>query len=414
MSTASFKYRDSTGNVKEGMFALEDYRLAADHGMRASALLNARYADADPQFGSAFEQAIRYLGIYPKDDPKYGIVATRIKDIMDGTCTAKMAGYQMAGGSIVSPKAPIGGSTPASRVLFPEIVLGFIQSELTADYSAEETAFSQMFAMNNSITSDVWTQPIINVTAPRDQDSRAIAANSMPSNMISISASQTSRAMGAVSIGLQMTDSAMRDASIDLVATIVREQTMGQRQRLLWTSLSQVVTGNKDSGETALTPVDFKATYDSTAGASTVTHLGYLKSLWSPDRIYSWNVMYGTLDAYMAIERRTGRPLMYDPATSTYNTGNEGNYGLNPGNPQLINFTTANPRFLIVPDGVVPADQYVMLDTRYALARVTNVSANYAATEQIVLSRSSLWRWDWSEHIYRFRDDAIKVIDYSN
>jgi hypothetical protein len=67
-----------------------------------------------------------------------------------------------------------------------------------------------------------------------------------------------------------------------------------------------------------------------------------------------------------------------------------------------------------VPDGVVPANQFVMLDTRYALARVTNVAANYAATEQQVLSRSSFWRWDLSEFVYRFRADALKVIDFSN
>jgi hypothetical protein len=124
-------------------------------------------------------------------------------------------------------------------------------------------------------------------------------------------------------------------------------------------------------------------------------------------------MMFGPLAGYLAIERRTGRPLMFDPNT-TGNVGNAGNYGLNPGNPQLVNFTTANPRYLVVPDGVVPANQIVLLDTRYALARVTNVAANYAATEQQILSRSTYWRWDMSEFVYRFREDAIKVIDYSN
>ena len=124
--------------------------------------------------------------------------------------------------------------------------------------------------------------------------------------------------------------------------------------------------------------------------------------------------MYGPLSSYRAIEKRTGRPLMYDPATSGVNVGNEGSYGLNPGNPRLINFTTANPNYLIVPTGVVPEQQLVLLDKRYALCRVIATQNNYAATEQNLMSRSSFWRWDLSEFVYRWRADAIKVVDFSN
>ena len=253
---------------------------------------------------------------------------------------------------------------------------------------------------------------MINTTAPQAQDTRPIGQNQMPTNMISITASQTSQAMGADSIGLQVSDQALRDATINMVAIIVQEQSMGQRMRRLWRDLNRVITGNPDNGELALTPDVFNEDYDTGAADDTISHAGYLQLLWDPSRIYSWSHMFGPLSSYLAIERRTGRPLMYDPASSG-NVGNEGSYGLNPGNPRLINFTTANPSYLIVPDGVVPDKQLVMLDSRYALARVTNVSANYSATEQNVLSRSTSWRWDFSEFTYRFRSDAIKVIDYS-
>jgi hypothetical protein len=231
--------------------------------------------------------------------------------------------------------------------------------------------------------------------------------------MVSITASQSSKALGAVSIGLQISEAAMRDATVDLVAIIVREQAMGQRMRNLWRDLNAVITGNVDAGETAITPTDF-TDYDANAGAGEVTHAGYLKLLWDPNRIYNFNMLFGTLESYLAIERRSGRPLAYDPNTGTVNLGNEGSYGLNPGNPTLINFATSTPRYLVVPDGVVPANQWVMIDTRYALMRVTNVAANYAATEQQILTRSSFFRFDLSEFVCRFREDAIKVIDFSN
>ena len=411
---AEFKYRDSSGNIQTGYMTLEDYRLASDHNMRAAAVVNARHSDADPNFGSAFEQGMKYLGIFPKGDRKYGIMPTTIKAIMDGTCTQQLSGFQLAGGAtIVSPKGPIDGSTPASRLFFPEVVLGLVSSELEADYGAEETAWNSMIAVSSSITSEVWTQPVINTTAPQAQDMRPIGQNQMPANMVSITAAQTSKALGAISIGLQISDQAMRDASLDLVSIIVREQAMGQRMRNLWRNLNTVITGNSDAGETAITPTDF-TDYDSTAGAGEITHSGYLKMLWSPDRIYSFDVMYGPLESYLAIEKRTGRPLAYDPNTGSVNLGNEGSYGLNPGNPTLMNFGTSTPRYLIVPDGVVPANQLVLIDSRYAIGRVSNVSANYQATEAQVMSRSNVFRFDMSEFHYRLREEAIKVIDFSN
>ena len=410
---AEFKYRDSSGNIKTGYIGLDDYRHAADHNMRVAGLINRRYSDADPAYGSAFEQGAKYLGIFARADRKYGVLPTTIRAIMDGSCTQQMAGFQLSGGTIVSPKGPVGGSTPASRLFFPELVLGFIEEELKADYGVEEAAFNRMFAMDTSITNEVWTQPVINTSAPGAQDMRPQAQNAMPANMVSITASQTSKALGAISIGLQMSDQAMRDSTLDLVAIIVKEQTMEQRMRHLWRDLNRILTGNPDAGETALTPEGFKAVYDGTAAANTITHSGYLDMLWDPSRVYSWDYMIGTLASYKAIESRSGRPLMYDPATSG-NVGNEGSYGLNPGNPRLINFTTANPNYLAVPEGVVPAKQILMFDSRYALGRVTNVAANYSSTESMVMQRSQVWRWDMAEFVYRFRDEAIKVVDFTN
>ena len=411
---AEFKYRDSSGNIQTGYMTLEDYRLASDHNMTAASLVNSRHSDADPQFGSAFEQGCKYLGIFPKSDRKYGILPTTIKHILDGSCAQQLSGFQLASGAtVVSPKGPTSNSTPASRLFFPEVVLGFISEELEANYGAEEAAFNQMFAMNTAITSEVWTQPVINTTAPQAYDMRPIGQNSLPTSMCSITASQSSKALGAISIGLQISEQAMRDATIPLVSIIVREQAMGQRMRQLWRDLNAVVTDNVDAGESALTPVAF-TDYDSTAGANEITHAGYLKLLWNPDRIYSYDIAFGPLDSYLAIEKRTGRPLAYDPNTGTVNLGNEGSYGLNPGNPTLMNFGTSSVRYLVVPDGVVPAGQFVLMDSRYSLARVTNVSANYAATEQQILSRSSFWRWDMAEFVYRLRESAMLLVDFSN
>ena len=417
---AEFQYRDSSGNAKTGYMDLADYRLASQHNMTAAGVVNARHADADPKFGSAFVQGCHYLGIHVKANPAAGILPTTIGEVLSGDCIQKYAGTQMAGGMIVSPKTPIGGSTPSSRLFFPEVVTQLVQQNLNADYTAEMSAWNQMFAITTSITSEVWTQPLINTSAPQAQDMRPIGQNQLPTTMISITASETSQALGALSIGLQVSDQALRDTTIDLVGIIVGEQSLGMRQRNLWRDINRVVIGNPDartaglsSPNAALPTTVFKTTYDTTVGDNLISNAGWLKALWNPDRIYSRNFMLGDMDAYLAIQNRTGRPVASDPTTSGINTGNAGTYGLDAGLPQLINFSVAPPRMMLTPTGVIPAKQLLMFDSRYGLARVQNVAAAYAAVETQVLQRATFWRWDMSEFTYRFRDDAFLLLDYA-
>jgi hypothetical protein len=83
----------------------------------------------------------------------------------------------------------------------------------------------------------------------------------------------------------------------------------------------------------------------------------------------------------------------------------------------LLNVTIGSPRVLIVPAGLWAAKHFVLLDSRFALARVRNASASYSAVEQMVLQRSSVMRFDWAEMVHRLMpadQGAIKVVDYTN
>lgn len=418
MSVAEFVYRDTAGNVKTGELSLRDYELADRNNMRTSTLLNRKYSDADERFGSAFSQGARSLGIFPKGDPKFGIPATTIREAMTGECMEKMGAVEMAatGNTIVTPSGPKGGSTPASRVFMPEIVLDMMNEKLIEDHSVEAMAFNKMIASDQTIQSEIYTRLLVDVTVPREHDSRPIAQNSLPRNQVSISTGQTSYALRANSIGLQISEQAQGHASIDLVSIILAQQVEGERYRNLWRDMGQVVSGNVDVGEGALTPIDFKATLDTAAGVGEVTQLGWLKSLYDPTRKVNMNALMCTLDVYMDIVNRTGRPLMFDPTTSGVNHGNMGTYGLDV-EPNLLNWAVGVPNVLLVPEGLWPVKTYVLLDTRYALMRVRNASASYAAVEKMVLQRTDVMRFDYSEHIHRLfpsDQDVIKVIDYSN
>ena len=429
MSTAKFHYRSQDGTYKQGEFSLTDYELADRHSMRASSLVNKKYPDADPRFGSAFKQGMTSLGIFPKGDPELGIKATTLREVVTGECMSQQSAIQLAtssdqygGNTISSVSTPIGGSTPASRVFLPEIIMDLVNEKLTEDYNPEIAAFNRMIASDQTIQSEVYTRVRIDTTAPRAEGTRPIAQNSLPRQMVSISTSQVSYALPTVSVGLQISDQAMGNATIDLVSLIMAQQGEGERYRNLWDDIAKVVSGNLDTGDAALTVANFSA-YDSGAAAGEVTQTGWLSMLYDPTRRVNFDAIITTLPVFQAIMNRTGRPLMFDPRTfapvtnaAITNVGNAGSYNLD-APPQLLNWAVGLPSVMLVPAGTIPANYMVMLDSRYALMRVRNASASYSAVEAMVLQRTNNFRWDYGEHIHRmFPDDqgVIKVIDISN
>lgn len=413
MAAGKFTYRNTAGNFVEGEISLQDYETAANLGVRTSQVINAKHPDADPTLGTAWEQGKKSVGIYEKDDPNLGIKSPTIRDVMNGECMRQGGLLQLAGGTIVAPSLPVGNSTPASRVFLPEIILEMVEENLQEDFGPEMALFDRLIADNLSIAGPIYTQPVINTEEPGLHDARPIVQNSLPRNLVSVTASQSSRTVPVESFGLQIADQAAQLASISLVKTIISKQMEGARKRMLWRDLAALVSGNVDAGETALTPVGVD-TFDSSAGSGKLTQKAMLKMLWQPNRVHQYNAVLCTLDDYMAIQNREGRPLMFDPNTTSANTGNAGTYGLDVTISSPANFAQLGvPLVFIVPDGLWAANQMLFLDTRYALRRVTNALASYTASEQLILQRSSFLRFDVGMIIHRLYDDAFMLVDYS-
>lgn len=416
MAIAPFSYIGSEGRTKTGELKLEHYALAERHNIKTSQLINEVYADADPRYGSAFDQGARSLGIYTKGDPKYGITPTTLRDIMTGECMTRQSAVQMAsspsgGGTIVSPGGPVGSSTPASRVFFPEVVMAAMDEVLKSDYSQEMAIFNSMLASDESIASEVFTQPLINTTAPEGVRSMPMAQNSLPRNMVGITASQTSKAIATTSVGLQISDQALQHATVDLVAIILASQLEGEAKARLWEDLAAIVAGNVDAGQAALTPVA-GTVYDSAMTGGVVTQKGWMKMLRDPSRKISIDSIICAMDDLIAIQGRTGRPVIFDPRTSVPNLGNLGTAVYNV-EPMILNYSVAEPKIMVVPDGLWSANGLLCFDSRFALRRVTNTSAAYSAIESMVLQRSSFMRIDSGSLVYRLRDEAFLLVDFT-
>jgi len=413
ITTAKFKYVNTSGNVQEGELKLEDYKTAAKLGMSVSGYLNAKYRDADPKYGTAWEQGLQTLGIHLKDDPSRGIRATTVEQLMEGT-TIQMAGEgtNVPGGTIVAPSGST-TSSPSTRVFFPEVILQTMQEKLLEDYSQEMQIWGNMIAMRETIDSEVYIQPKIDVTNPRAERSTPISQNALPHNMISITASETSKAVPTVSIGLQISEQAQRRASVDLVTTILAQAAEGERLANLWSDISKVVSGNVDAGESALTAT-LGTTFDTGFTGGAVTQKGWLKMLYNQDRKVTYDSIICDLDSFLAIQNRSGRPLVYDPSTAGPNVGALGTYGLNV-EPNLLNWSVGVPNVMIVPDGTIPASHLLAFDSRYALREVVNASAAYSATEEMVLQRTSVFRFDTARLLERMYDSegVFLYVDFS-
>ncbi len=406
---ANFKYVAESG-VKDGELNLEDYRIATDSGMTVTQFINTKYGDADPTYGTPFEQAVQSVGIRTKSDPTRGIQASTVKDILDGSVAQKMAGEQLAkGGAIVSPSSQ--GTTPASRVFFPEVVFNMMNETLQEDYSQEDKIFSSMISGTETIPTEMFTQPWINTEAPKQEDSMPTSQNALPRNLVSISTSQTSRSIVTNSVGLQISDQAISHTTIDLVGTILTQQSAGEKLRRMWSDINSVHAGNVDSGDAALASVA-ASTIDVAATGGVMTQTAWIKMLYDPDRKIAIDSCIMDIDTYLALESRTGRPVIYDPSTTGGNVGNLGNSQLNV-EPNALNVQLGVANILIVPTAYIGASTMLMFDSRFALRRVVNSSAAYSATEKMVLQRSNFFRFDWGSMTYRLFDNAFKLYEFT-
>ena len=411
MSVAKFTYVAMDGKPRDGELTLGDYKVAADAGIATAQLINMKYPDADvARFGTAFEQGQQSVGIYTKANPKHGIRVSSMSDVLNGNVhSRRMAGEGLSsGGGVVAPSTQ--GTTPASRVFFPETVLQIMNEVLQEDHSLDAKAWASMLGSRENISTEMFTQPKIDVSAPRAEDSQPISQNSMPKTMVSVTTSQVAKAIATNSIGLQISDQAIQHASIDLVGTIFAQQTIGESLRSMWADIAAIKNGNLDTGDAALTPVPF-TTYDAAAAAGTVTQKGWIKFLYDFERKVNIDSIICDLDTYLAIQGRLGRPVIFDPNTGT-NAGNEGTYGLNV-TPNLLNISVGVPNVLIVPTSVIGANTFMGFDSRFGIREVNNVSAAYSATETMILQRTNFFRVDWGRMAYRMFDEAFKVVDIS-
>lgn len=402
-------YTAADGSRQQVPLDVSMYREAAEAGMSLRQLLNSRHGDVNAERdGTAFEQICASERIVLRGDPRTGMRASTVREMMDGSGPGMSAA--------VTKEA-----VPASRLLFPAAVMGLVEDRLAVDLSQTENVFNSLVAYEESINGDRVEQPVINYTNAGANAPQGIAQLAMPASMITITASDKSYRLPVFSQGVEVSDQA-RNVAIDLVSlTLARSFSLQANKRAQGYMLA-LKDGDIDNGDSSLaalgtaaaaavgaTAADgyvFNATttnMDSAATGGVITQLAWMKWLTqAPDKRVI-DVIVTDLATAMKIEGRTGKPVVTgDNATSPRIDTNMA--VLNPVWSQSVKV------FLVTPGSGWPANTIMGMDSRYAIRRIRSLTAAYQSTEAFVTRRSTISRFDFGEIVNRMFPEAFSVL----
>jgi hypothetical protein len=392
--------RDGTA-LQEVELSVEMYQAAAANNMSLAAHINQVYAINDDKHGTPFEQLLAQTGMFLHADRNSGIRPPRMSDIVSGKA-------EMNAGIIVRD------AQPASRLLFPAVALEALEDQLIYNAGGYVGEFENLIAVKDDINGARFEQPIISYskigTNPGNVvRSQPIAQNSYPVSMTSITTSDVARKIPTFSLGLEISDEALRATSLPLVTMALSRQGELERIARIDEYLQAMMWGDKDMAMAALSAMSINARAldgsitGSTAwdAAGALTHKAWVRWLRRNWRIRHIDYVMCTVGTALQIEARTGRP----------------NYQVQDSDTKLINpmGQVANPmwqdvKIWLVEDGVLPDGVIVGIDSRYAIRRVRNAEAEYAAVEQFVLKKTQAMRFDFGEILYRLFDQAWDVL----
>ena len=373
---------------------LDDYRSAGENGLSLTQWLNQKFP-ADEKYGSTFEQCMQSAGLFVHHDNAAGIHPPTMKQILDGSVKFNAGPITRNDGSA--------NNTVTGRLLFPEVILQIIQSELDSSDDDFLGGYNNMVATTAFVTSPKVDQPIIDVTAPRDGEYRSqpIAQLAEPAALITITLAEKSFRIPTKSIGLTISDQALEATTLDLVGLAMTQQARAERVRIVEEALAAMISGDTDFGESAISQTTTTSTLDPAATATKVSQLSWIKYLRQYYRKMRISHIICDIETAVLIEGRENKPTVQtdDPRSPRIDSLFS-----------IENLALSPPRVLLVDSTISGANTIIGLDNRYAIRRVVNVNAAYSAIEQYVMRRATSFRVDYGEMSQKLMADAWSVM----
>lgn len=393
MSKQELVIVDARGDKKPVDLSVALYKDAAEAGLSLGQHMANVYPTNANKDGTAMQQVLEQCGIFVKGNKEFGIRASSMDDILN----PKEAASAITRDGI-----------PASRLLFPAVILDIIEDKLQRDYSTNPNALTSMVAVDDSIQGDRWERPVLNFDKPEEARSAPVSQLSLPNSMLTITASDKTMRIPNWAIGMTISEQALKSTTLDLVGLAVSRQAAVEGNERANGYILSLLQGDTDYSMVALSAIAGKVqtavSLDSAASAG-LTQKAWLT--WLSQRSEKRVITHVVTDlaGAMAIESRVGKPVVVgdNPTSVRIDTLME---VINPMWPAKVKVFLTN-------DVNWPAKTIMGIDQRYAIHRVNSLTAQYSAIEQFVLKRATSLRIDKGEAVVRLFDEAFEVLTYA-
>lgn len=383
-------YIDAKGDKQPVDLHVGMYREAAEKGQSLKQFMANKYPTNAEKHGSAYEQVLEQAGVFVRSDKDIGLKASTLEDVL-------------------SPKeaAITRDGVPASRILFPAVIMDVIEDKLARDYTRNPNALNTLLAIDESISGDRWERPVLNFSKPEAARGGPVAQLAMPNSMLSITASDKSMRIPSWGIGLEISEQAQRSTSLDLVGLAVARQAAVESNERAQGYVLSLLNGDSDLAMAALSSFSGKVqkanTFDSTiVAAGKLTYKAWLK--WLNQRSSFRTITHVVTDLEGLFSLRD----MY--AAERVQSGTKDTPSMD------IGVTIANPtwptniQIVLTEDPNWPANTIMGVDKTYGVHRVNSLTAQYSAIEQFAMKRSTMLRIDKGEIVYRLFDESFEVL----
>lgn len=383
-------YIDAKGDKQPVDLSIGMYREAAEGNQSLKQYFAVKYPTNAEKHGSAYEQVLEQAGVFVKGNKEIGLRASTIEDVL----SPKNAAITREG-------------VPASRLLFPAVMLDVIEDKLTRDYATNPAGMNALVAVDDSIQGERFERPVLNFSRPEAARGAPVAQLALPNAMLSITSSDKAMRIPTWGIGLEISEQAQRSTTMDLVGMAIARQGAVEANERAQGYILSLLNGDSDYSMAALSTFSGKVqkanTLDtSIVAAGAITFKAWVT--WLTQRSHYRTITHVVTDLATLMALRNMLAAEKSTQGSKDNPSIDTQLSvLNPSWPSNISvFLTTDPNW--------PANTIMGVDARYGVHRVNSLTAQYSAIEQFAMKRSTMLRIDKGEMVYRLFDEAFEVL----
>ena len=303
-----------------------------------------------------------------------------------------------------------GDASITGRLLVTAMLLPVIENQLREDRSGYAAMLRQHAALNINLPGTRWDRPILDFKRPENSRPQPVAELAEPVRMLTIKSSQKSSALLGEAIGIEFSDQALQNSTIDFISLSMRRQAEESANEVAMAHILSLLNGDVDVGMPTLASVvrggtAVASTLDSAAGSGVLTQTAWVKWLWRNNLRRTITTVVTDFDGALAIENRLGRPTVQTDDAKSKRIDVLTNV-VNPNWPNQVDI-------IITQDPNWPSNTIVGFDKAYGYSMVSSAALNYSAMEALAMRRSVKMRIDQASAVDRFMNDAWDILDIS-